>query len=386
MTTPHESTRGGLLARQPILGAAALLAVAAVGCGTAETPPVWETLPLGTRADFRGLSFAGASHGWIAGGGFEIPGGLIGHTADGGRTWRFTSGLIGTADRPRRLGLVAAHFFDERRGLVAADTGAILLTSDAGDTWEPADVRGRRGTLAGMFFLDEQRGWAAGANDVLRTDDGGRTWTTITADMAGGFHGRAMHFTDAATGWLAGMHASLLRTADGGVTWESQAIPVAPGERPSFWDVHFVDGVHGWVVGEEGSIFTTRDAGATWSAQSTGLADARSAPRLERIPRAGGLDVIDAGDRTPGLTLRAVRFVSPERGWAAGGYAGLGRSIILATTDAGATWTVEAEIAGEDLTALFVQGREWIWAVGARVREGGQSIYRRPMSAPPVRK
>jgi len=354
-------------------------------------------MPLGTRADFRGVWFADDAHGWIAGGGFDIPGGLLGRTDNGGSTWRFTSGLIGGAESPRRLSVAAVHFFDQRRGLIATDSGAILLTSDAGDTWEAADVPQRTRAISSMSFLDEQRGWALANDGVLRTDDSGRTWTGAGAvGLAGSedpastsisiVSGRAMQFVDAANGWVAGMHASLSRTTDGGVTWESLTLPLAAGERPSFWDVHFVDREHGWVVGEEGVVLATENAGVTWTRRSTGLADARSAPKLERIPTANGVQVIDAGDRTPGFTLSAVRFVDRERGWAAGYYANLGRSLILATTDGGATWTVEADIAGEDLRALFVQGREWIWAVGARTREGGQNIYRRPLSAPVVRK
>jgi len=344
-------------------------------------------MPLGTSADFRDLWFADDAHGGIAGGGFDIPGGLLGRTTDGGRTWRFTSGLDGRPAGKARQSLAAVHFFDQRRGLVATDNGAILLTSDAGDTWEAADVQRRTRAIASIFFLNDQRGWALGNDGVLRTDDGGRTWTPMTAEEGGRrVSGRAMHFVDAATGWIAGMHASLLRTTDGGVTWDPAAIPLGAGERPSFWDVHFADHVHGWVVGEEGIVLTTEDAGVSWTRRSTGLADARSAPKLERIPTASGVQVIDAGDRTPGLTLSAVRFVDPLRGWAAGYYGNLARSVILASTDAGATWTVEAEIAGEDLRALFVQGQEWVWAVGARTREGGQNIYRRPLSAPIVKK
>ena len=96
-------------------------------------------------------------------------------------------------------------------------------------------------------------------------------------------------------------------TVDGGITWESAATPLPAAERPTFRDVFFIDDQHGWVVGEEGTILATRDGGSTWVRRDTGLADARSAPKLERIPRAGKVDVIDAGDRTPGLTLSAVR-------------------------------------------------------------------------------
>jgi len=72
-----------------------------------------------------------------------------------------------------------------------------------------------------------------------------------------------------------------------------------------------------------------------------------------------------------------VRFVDANHGWIAGFYSGLGRSLILRTEDAGATWAVDADIAGEELYTLFLQGRERLWAIGARVREGAQSLYRR---------
>jgi photosystem II stability/assembly factor-like uncharacterized protein len=191
---------------------------------------------------------------------------------------------------------------------------------------------------------------------------------------------RAIHFQDDRQGWVAGMQASLMRTADGGVTWDPVGTPIVAAERPNFWDLFFVDDQTGWVVGEEGTILATRDGGTTWTRQDTGLKDARSAAKLERIPKAGGSVVIDAGDRTPGFTITAVRFVDASRGWIAGFYAGLGRSLILRTQDAGATWVVDADIPGEELYALFVQGRERLWAVGARVRTGPQSIYRRTLT------
>ena len=90
--------------------------------------------------------------------------------------------------------------------------------------------------------------------------------------------------------------------------------------------------------------------------------------------------MIDAGDRTPGFTITAVRFIDPNRGWITGFYAGLGRSLVLRTEDSGANWVVEADIAGEEMYALFVQGRERIWAIGGRVRPGPQSIYRRALT------
>ena len=69
--------------------AVCVLLTTAAGCGRRT----WEALPLGTRADFRDVWFTDALHGWIAGGSFEITGGLIGRTSDGGKTWRFVSNL-----------------------------------------------------------------------------------------------------------------------------------------------------------------------------------------------------------------------------------------------------------------------------------------------------
>src|SRR6185436_1764548 len=116
-------------------------------------------------------------------------------------------------------------------------------------------------------------------------------------------------------------------SVDGGVTWEKAVTPLQPGEHPDFWDMFFVDRYTAWVVGEEGTILATRDGGASWARQNTGLKDAQSAPKLESIPTAKGPVKIDAGDRTPGFTIAAVRFRDSSRGWIAGFYAGLGRSL-----------------------------------------------------------
>ena len=361
--------------------------LAAASC---SKPPAWEALPLGTSADFRGIWFTDADHGWIAGGGFQITGGLVGRTVDAGKTWRFTSNLTSR----EQMSVTALHMFDSSRGIVATGSGAILSTTDGGESWTRAGGRGRADSLSSLFFLDERRGWAAGHGDVLLTDDAGETWTPLTPEGVDTSYRspiRAIHFQDDRQGWVAGMQASLMRTSDGGVTWDPAfaeplrragpvGTPIVAAERPNFWDMFFVDEQTGWVVGEEGTILATRDAGTTWTRQETGLKNARSAAKLERIPKAGGSVVIDAGDRTPGFTITAVRFVDASRGWIAGFYAGLGRSLILRTQDAGATWVVDADIPGEELHALFVQGRERLWAVGARVRQGPQSIYRRALT------
>ena len=357
----------------------AYLLLAAAGC---SSKPAWEALPLGTKADFRSIWFADATHGWISGGSFEITGGLVGRTLDGGKTWQFVSNLT----ERDRMSVESIHFVDTESGLAATSSGAILATTDAGASWMPVSMQGRVSGLSSMFFLDEGHGWAAGTGDVIRTDDGGETWTTAELPPGDGEDRnyrsliRAIHFLDDQNGWIAGMHLLLARSTDGGATWLPISIPSTGNERPNFWDLTFIDSEFGWVVGEEGLMFSTTDGGETWTPRSTGLKDAHSAPKLETIPHPGGPVTIDAGDRTPGFTISAVRFVDRKRGWVTGFYANLGRSLILRTEDGGGTWRVEADIAGEELRTLFIQGQDTAWAVGDRVREGVQSIYRRSLA------
>ena len=341
-------------------------------------PPSWQALPLGTAADFRDIWFSDADHGWIAGGSYQIVGGIIGRTSDGGKTWQFTSDLT----KREGMSVLALHFFDSARGIASTGTGEIFSTIDGGESWTSVPPRGRVDSLSSFSFLDDQRGWAAGHGDVIRTDDAGKTWTPLTpagVDIAYRPPIRAITFQDDRHGWAVGMTASLIRTDDGGVTWEPVATPLAAGEHPNFWDICFADERTGWIVGEEGTIFVTTDGGATWTHQNTGLKDAHSASKLERIPHAGGAVTIDAGDRTPGFTITAVRFVDAKHGWITGFYPNLGHSLILRTENAGETWIKDADVEGEDLYTLFVQGHERLWAIGARTRPGPQSIYWREL-------
>src|SRR5262249_36149731 len=146
---------------------AACIVLSAVGCGAGDSASTsaWEALPLGTKADFRAIWFADAQHGWIAGGSYEITGGLVGRTSDGGKTWQYVSNLS------ERDGVTAQsiHFFDADRGILAASSGSIFSTADGGQTWTIVDRRGRVSGLSAMFVLDGGRGWAAGTGDVIVT-------------------------------------------------------------------------------------------------------------------------------------------------------------------------------------------------------------------------
>ena len=81
------------------------------------------------------------------------------------------------------------------------------------------------------------------------------------------------------------------------------------------------------------------------------------------------------------LALTAIQFADPDHGWAVGYYADVAESVILHTSDGGATWEVERVQPGETLRSLFVLDREHAWAAGDRARTKPQVILR--YSPPP---
>jgi photosystem II stability/assembly factor-like uncharacterized protein len=235
--------------------------------------------------------------------------------------------LIAASAGRAQLQGTAVRFFDPQRGLVATGGGGIFATSDGGENWAPARFETAPDFLHQLSFVDDERGWAIGKAGLLKTADGGRQWSGRAPGPGGKpIAGRAIQFLNEQTGWLAGMHASLMQSADGRATWQPLDVSLATGKAPTLSDVFFMDAQHGWCVGEEGTVLATNDGGAIWRQQRTNLSAQPSSAIAE-----------------PGLTLSAVRFVDRDRSWIAGYYPGQGRSVILYTRNGGANWSVEAD-------------------------------------------
>ena len=63
------------------------------GCGQGGSSDSWETIELGTDAEFRDIFFLDSPNGWMVGAvGINVPGGIVGRTGDGGKTWRYRTG------------------------------------------------------------------------------------------------------------------------------------------------------------------------------------------------------------------------------------------------------------------------------------------------------
>jgi photosystem II stability/assembly factor-like uncharacterized protein len=163
-------------------------------------------------------------------------------------------------------------------------------------------------------------------------------WTPQTSGSTS--HLAGVSFPDALHGWAVGGAGTILATSDGGAHWTPQPVD------PSSWlsGVSFADASHGWAVGtgEGGAIIlATGDGGAHWTAQTAGE------------PGSAGCEA----------NLSGVCFPDPSHGWAVGGSSTYGGTI-LATSDGGAHWTVQATGANFGLSAASFPDASHGWAVG----------------------
>lgn len=336
------------------------LALLISGCGRAKPAAAgvsaeresggWEEVRIGTDAVFNGLHFVDSSVGWIVGGSPFVDGGVIGRTEDGGRTWRYVTGVTKGG---RSSGLNAVHGFDRMRACAVGD--GVFLTFDGGASWQRAQAAPGARLLGALDFRDGNEGWAVGATGVFHTTDAGLTWAVVDGKDSAARHanGRVLHFTDVRSGWLAGKHGALLRTLDGGATWARVPIPAPANTEnaPDLWGGAWLDASHGWLVGEYGTVLRTADGGDTWT-------------------------LVDAGTRDAVFT--AVAFAGAD-GWIVGYLPnGAARSVVTRTRDGGATWALERTLDGEELRAIQALDADTAWAVGDRVRTEPQQMLRRP--------
>jgi photosystem II stability/assembly factor-like uncharacterized protein len=217
-------------------------------------------------------------------------------TTDGGDTWDETFRAV---DSNAFFDCIA--MFDKNRGLAMGDPVdgkfQVILTSDAGATWDYAPASGQPDILEG------EAGWAASGNcvnatgrrawfgtgagpegRVFRSDDYGMTWTAASTGLAAGPSGgimgvdfRTNKLGIAVGGDFTGGQLALARSTDGGATWTPLSGSVPNGYRTgvAWWSDLKGDEIASdrtlitpaqktvFAVGPSGSDFSA-DRGKTW--------------------------------------------------------------------------------------------------------------------------
>ena len=104
--------------------------------------------------------------------------------------------------------------------------------------------------------------------------------------------------------------------------------------------IHFSDASHGWAVGDRGAILATDNGGKAWTAQTSGTQAA----------------------------INSVHFSDASHGWAVGGEFGK-PGAILATDNGGKTWTAQTSGTQAWLRSVHFSDASHGWAVGGRFGE-----------------
>jgi photosystem II stability/assembly factor-like uncharacterized protein len=337
--------------------------------GTTNGGATWTRVRIGGATDLSVVHFTNASDGWAGSGASDNTAGALVHTADGGLHWQVQ--LNGPS-------VSALSFGDSQNGW-AITGSAVYHTTDAGADWVQ-QTSAPYSTW--VFSLTPQSAFVgAGAQDVSvgstglsLTSDGGTTWQSSTS-AAGDYYGAlsALQFVNAQDGWAVGSGGEILATTNGGASWTAQS----SNTTENLNGLHFTDAANGWAVGDQGTIVATTDGGTSWTAQSSGTSyqltgvafsdaangwatgqsfteDGNYSSGLILHTSDGGQDwttqyasLYDSATDTVGIAFSAVAFADAQHGWAVGETAGSDSSytttVIMHTSDGGASWTKQLD-------------------------------------------
>jgi photosystem II stability/assembly factor-like uncharacterized protein len=273
--------------------------------------------------------------------------------------------------------LHSVFFVDERRGWAAGSKGALLSTSDGGETWELRKPP-TEDALRDIFFHDAETGWLVcersmfkpmekeeSVSYLLKTTDGGGTWSRVEVTRGADVDLKltGVRFADREHGWVYGEMGALFVSSDGGGSWARQRVPT----RHLLLGASFLDAQTGWLSGGGLTVLKTSDGGATWRAGTVFIPAAGGAGQRPKDFTRDAPEPLETDTRpVGGRRLNAVWFATPQRGWAVGG-----EGVIITTEDGGRTWRPQRSGVGDELHDVkFVDEAEG-WAVG----RGGAMLH-----------
>jgi photosystem II stability/assembly factor-like uncharacterized protein len=161
-----------------------------------------------------------------------------------------------------------------KRIVAVGDYGVVLLSDDDGKTYRQAATVPVSSTLTAVTFVDDRNGWAVGHwGAILKTSDAGQTWSQQRSDFQADQPLFSVHFKNASEGWAVGLWSLMLHTSDGGASWAPVALPPPPNAKKADRNLYaiFGDAKGGlFITSEQGRVLRSLDDGKTWSYAETG--------------------------------------------------------------------------------------------------------------------
>jgi photosystem II stability/assembly factor-like uncharacterized protein len=209
---------------------------------------VWTELhPKVPRTNYWGVYFMNNDTGFATG---EL--GAIIKTTDGGNSWYNIKSNYNKT-------ISAVGSFTGEKIIAAGDSGLIIMSTDYGETWETIQS-GTSNDLWHMLMIDDKLGWIVGFNStLLKTTDGGYTWQLKTTPLQG-FNFFDISFLDSSFGYIACSGGLVLRTMDGGDNWDVRQA----GDQYSLTVIKAITAQEAIAYGFAGKHVYTWDGGETW--------------------------------------------------------------------------------------------------------------------------
>ena len=166
-------------------------------------------------------------------------------STDGGNTWFSVN--IGTTGYLARI-----IFKDLLNGLIIANSGPSIITTDGGENWNAINYN--FGWLwDGTFFGSDNIALAGSDGRIYISEDAGQSWTEKIVAPSGTYIS-SISFKDSLNGTAVGETGLILSTTDGGDTWNQQFSPTLT----DFSDIEYSQNNSGIIKGEDGVIIGTK--------------------------------------------------------------------------------------------------------------------------------
>jgi photosystem II stability/assembly factor-like uncharacterized protein len=293
---------------------------------TTDAGQTWTGLNTGITADINKVALPAPGTIIIGGGCYDLisPNGGVSFTQ-----MQFT--VPGPKCTPT---VTSQSFVTPSQGYVLANTGQVLATNDAGQTFSGnsapipgTQAAGGGATATDIAFTSATTGFATVGGTIVRTTNGAGSWTSV---HSGGAPLNSIFFVDSNNGFAVGANSTVVRTTDGGATWTNRSLSGAGGPY-NFLRVRCANSTR-CLLNAEGStgVVRTDDAGATGSFISFGA--------------------------TP---INASAFASPSQA-----VAGAANGAMFVSADGGVTWTQVGGSLGRQLTGMRALNANFAYAWG----------------------
>src|SRR5574338_848001 len=157
-----------------------------------------------------------------------------------------------------RVDYLGIHFVNTDTGWAVGDLGALIKTTDGGQSWITEET-GRTTPILKVRSVNSQVVIASGFGGlILRSTDGGETFTEIASGVTGDLWGLQM--INDTLGWSCGTANSLIKTTDGGQSWQRVT---TPGYTSDYWWIDFLNKDYGFIAAN-GKVIRTKDGGQSW--------------------------------------------------------------------------------------------------------------------------